>query len=505
MAVSQAIPITRHPYADGSYKKMLIDGQWVDAASGKKFETLNPATGEVLATVAEGDAEDINRAVAAARRAFEGPWSRVKPFERQNLLLKLADLVEKNFEELSQLDTLDMGAPISRTRGNRLRVLGMLRYYAGQATSIHGETIENSLPGEVFSYTLKEPVGVVGAIIPWNGPLGASVWKIGPAIATGCTVILKPAEEAPLTSLRLAELCMEAGIPAGVVNVVPGFGETAGAALASHPGVDKVAFTGSHVTGQSIVRASAGNLKRVSLELGGKSPDIVFADADLDAAVPGAAMAVPGAAMAVFANSGQICSAGTRLFVESKIYDEFVGRVAEFGKKLNVGNGLDPNTQIGPLVSQQQLERVSGYLDIGQKEGAKALAGGARLTEGALSKGYFVPPTVFANVQDNMRIAQEEIFGPVISAISFKDSDDLIKRANATTFGLGSGVWTTNVSKAHQVAKSLRAGSVWVNCYQAMDPAVPFGGYKMSGYGRESGKQHVEEYLNVKAVWVETA
>ena len=281
--------------------------------------------------------------------------------------------------------------------------------------SIHGETIENSLPGEVFSYTLKEPVGVVGAIIPWNGPLGASVWKIGPAIATGCTVILKPAEEAPLTSLRLAELCMEAGIPAGVVNVVPGFGETAGAALASHPGVDKVAFTGSHVTGQSIVRASAGNLKRVSLELGGKSPDIVFADADLDAAVPGAAMAV-------FANSGQICSAGTRLFVESKIYDEFVGRVAEFGKKLNVGNGLDPNTQIGPLVSQQQLERVSGYLDIGQKEGAKALAGGSRLTEGALSKGYFVPPTVFANVQDNMRIAQEEIFGPVISAISFKDS-----------------------------------------------------------------------------------
>jgi aldehyde dehydrogenase (NAD+) len=337
MAVTQAIPITRHPYADGSYKKMLIDGQWVDAASGKKFETHNPATGELLATVAEGDAEDINRAVVAARRAFEGPWSKVKPFERQSLLLKLADLVEKNFEELSQLDTLDMGAPISRTRANKLRVLGMLRYYAGQATALHGETIENSLPGEIFSYTLKEPVGVVGAIIPWNGPLGASVWKIGPAIATGCTVILKPAEEAPLTSLRLAELCMEAGIPPGVVNVVPGYGETAGAALASHSGVDKVAFTGSHITGQSIVKASAGNLKRVSLELGGKSPDIVFADADLDAAVPGAAMAV-------FANSGQICSAGTRLFVESKIYDEFVGRVAEFGKKLQVGNGLDPNT-----------------------------------------------------------------------------------------------------------------------------------------------------------------
>src|SRR5436190_8298165 len=339
MAVSQAIPIARHPYADGSYKKMLIDGKWVDAASGKHFQTHNPATGELLATVAEGDAEDINRAVAAARRAFEGPWSRFKPYERQGLLLKLADLVERHFDELSTLDTLDMGAPISRTRGNKLRVLGMLRYYAGQATALHGETIENSLPGEIFSYTLKEPVGVVGASIPWYSPLTASVWKIGPAIATGCTVVLKPAEEAPLAPLRLAELCLEAGVPPGVVNVVPGYGETAGAALASHPDVDKVAFTGSHITGQSIVRASAGNLKRVSLELGGKSPDIVFADADLDAAVPGAAMAV-------FANSGQICSAGTRLFVESKVYDEFVGRVAEFGKQLQVGNGLDPNKRI---------------------------------------------------------------------------------------------------------------------------------------------------------------
>src|SRR5882757_10787071 len=382
MAMPQTIEAVRHPYANGEVKRMLINGEWVRAASGKTFESRNPATGDLLATVAEGDAEDINRAVGAARAAFEGPWSRVKPFERQALLLKIADLVEKHYDELSLLDTLDMGAPVSRTRGTRQRVLGMLRWYAGMATSIHGETIENSLPGEYFSYTLKEPIGVVGAIIPWNGPLGASIWKIGPALATGCTVILKPAEEAPLTSLRLAELCMEAGIPPGVVNVVTGYGETAGAALASHSDVDKVAFTGSHVTGQSIVKPSAGNLKRVSLELGGKSPDIVFADADLDAAVPGAAMAV-------FANSGQICSAGTRLFVEQKVYDEFVGRVAEYGKKLQVGNGLDPNTQIGPLVSKDQLERVSGYLDIGQKEGAKALAGGSRLTEGALSKGYF--------------------------------------------------------------------------------------------------------------------
>ena len=498
MAQAQTIPFTRHPYADGGNKKMLIDGQWVSAASGKTFETRNPATGELLATVAEGDKQDIDRAVAAARRAFEGPWSKFTPYERQNLLLKFAELVENHFDELSTLDTLDMGAPLSRTRAGRQRVLGMLRFYAGQAVSIHGETIENSLPGEIFSYTLKEPVGVVGAIIPWNSPLTASIWKIGPALATGCTMVLKPAEEAPLTSLRLGELAMEAGVPPGVVNVVPGYGETAGAALAAHPDVDKVAFTGSHLTGQAIVRASAGNLKRISLELGGKSPDIVFADADIDAAVPGAAMAV-------FANSGQICSAGTRLFVEQRIYDEFVGKVADFGKSLRVGNGLDPEVQIGPLVSEEQLTRVTGYLETGRKEGAAAVAGGQRLTEGNLGKGYFVPPTVFANVRDDMRIAQEEIFGPVISAISFKDPDELVKRANATNFGLGSGVWTRDVSKAHKFAKAIRAGSVWVNCYQTMDPAVPFGGYKMSGYGRESGIQHVEEYLNVKAVWIKTA
>ncbi|WP_421992520.1 aldehyde dehydrogenase family protein [Roseococcus sp.] len=491
------VRVTRHPFLDGKLKRMLIDGKWLEAASGKTFETFNPATGELLATVAEGDAEDIDRAVAAARRAFEGPWSRVKPFERQNLLLKLADLVDKHFDELADLDTLDMGAPMSRTRGSRLRAVGMLRYYAGQTTAIHGETIENSLPGDIHSFTLKEPVGVVGAIIPWNGPLTATIWKIGPAIATGCTVVLKPAEEAPLTPLRLAELCMEAGIPPGVVNVVPGYGETAGAALSAHRDVDKVAFTGSHVTGQKIIQASAGNLKRVSLELGGKSPDVVFADADLDAAVPGAAMAV-------FANSGQICSAGTRLFVERKIYEEFSQRVADFGKTLKVGDGRDPEVQVGPLVSVEQLERVTGYLSIGRQEGARPLSGGERLTEGALSKGFFVPPTVFADVKDDMRIAQEEIFGPVISAIPFDDIEEVIGRANRTGFGLGSGLWTRDVTKAHKLAKAIRAGSVWINCYQAMDPAVPFGGYKMSGYGRESGKQHVEEYLNVKSVWIKT-
>jgi aldehyde dehydrogenase (NAD+) len=479
------------------HKQMLIDGRWVDAVSGKTFESRNPATGELLANVAEGDAEDINRAVAAARRAFNGPWKTWKPFERQQLLLRIAELVDRDFEELSTLDTLDMGAPISRTGGGRRRVLGMLRWYAGQATAQHGETIENSLPGDYFSYTLKEPVGVVGAIIPWNGPLAATIWKIGPALATGCTSVLKPAEEAPLTPLRLGELLLEAGVPDGVVNVVPGYGETAGAALAGHMDVDKVAFTGSHLTGQKIIQASAGNLKRVSLELGGKSPDIVFADADLDASVPGAAMAV-------FSNSGQICSAGTRLFVERRVYDEFVGRVGEFSRGLKVGNGLDPATQIGPLVSEQQLDRVTGYLAAGKREGARTVAGGERLTGGDLDRGYYVPPTVFADVNDDMSIAREEIFGPVISAIPFEDINEVIERANATPFGLGSGVWTRDVGKAHRLARAVRAGSVWINCYQAMDPAVPFGGYKMSGYGRESGLQQMDEYLNVKAVWIKT-
>ena len=486
-----------HPFLDGKPKQLLIDGKWVPAASGKTFETISPIDGASLAEIANGGQEDINRAVEAARKTFEGPWRKTSPFDRQAMLLKLADLVEKDFDNLAVLDSLDMGAPIGFTGGRKNRNVGLLRYFASSVMMFHGDTTENSLPGEFFTYTLKEPIGVVGAIIPWNAPLSAAIWKIGPAIATGCTVVLKPAEEASLSPLRLGELVMEAGIPPGVINIVTGPGETAGAALAAHMGVDKVAFTGSHVTGQKIVQASAGNLKRLTLELGGKSPDIVFADADLD-------IAIPGAGMGVFINSGQVCSAGTRLFVERPIYDEFVERVADFGSKLKVGPSLDPETQIGPLVSSTQLDRVTSYLDTGKSEGARAVSGGARITQGDLASGFFVQPTVFADVNDDMKIAQDEIFGPVLSTFTFDDMDDLVKRANSTMFGLGSGVWTRDVNKAHKMAGAIRAGNVWVNCYGAMDVQMPFGGYKMSGYGRESGRESLDAYLQTKAVYIKT-
>jgi aldehyde dehydrogenase (NAD+) len=484
-------------FIDRGDKQILIDGRWVNSLSGETFETFNPATGKVIARVAKCSTADVDLAVAAARKAFEGEWSRVKPYDRQLILLRLADLIERNFDELAMLDTLEMGSPVSRAPWIKRRALSLLHYNAGMATQIGGETIENSAAGDIFSYTLREPVGVVGAIIPWNSPLTSTIWKISPAIATGCTLVFKPAEEASLTSLRVAELAMEAGLPAGVLNVVTGMGDV-GAAIVEHRDVDKIAFTGSTETGQRIIRASAGNIKRLSLELGGKSPDIVLADADLDAAVPGAALGV-------FSNTGQICSAGSRLFVERKIYDEFVGRVAEFAEKMKVGNGLDPNVQIGPLVSKKQLERVTGYMAAGKNEGAALVTGGAQLTEGDLASGYFVPPTVFKDVSDTMTIAREEIFGPVVSAIPFDDLDEVVRRANDTPFGLGSGIWTRDVGKAHRLARAVRAGSVWVNCYQVMEPNVPFGGYKMSGYGRESGREHLEAYLNTKAVWINMA
>jgi aldehyde dehydrogenase (NAD+) len=494
MTVAQTPVALRQPI-DGHHRQMFVDGAWADARSGRTMETRNPATGAVIATVPRGDREDVELAVAAARRAFDGPWSRYKPYERQVLLLRIADLFEKHWEEISRSDTTDMGMPIVRTRANRNRVIGMLRYYAGMATSLHGETIENSLPGEIVSFTRKEPVGLVGAIIPWNAPTAASIWKIGPALASGCTVVLKPSEEAPLTPLLIADIMNEAGVPPGVVNVVTGTGAEAGAALAEHMGVDKIVFTGSTATGQSIVRASAGNLKRVSLELGGKSPVIVCADADLD-------KAVPVAAMSVFANSGQICIAGSRLFVERSIHDEFVARLAAYARGLRIGDGIDPATEIGPLVSEKQLQRVASYLEAGTAEGATLVTGGTRLMEGELAAGNFVAPTVFAGVSDDMRIAREEIFGPVISALPFDTLDEAIGRANNTPYGLAAGVFTQNLATAHQLSRKIRAGSVWVNTYHAIDPAMPFGGYKMSGYGREGGAEHLDEYLNTKGVFI---
>jgi phenylacetaldehyde dehydrogenase len=476
-------------------RKMLINGKWVEAASGQTFATYNPATGEVLAHVAEGNHEDIDRAVKAARNAFEtGRWPQLTPSERGRAIWKLADLLEENLEEFAELESLDNGKPLKIARVADVPLaVDLLRYMAGWATKIEGNTIPISVPyapgAKFLAYTLREPVGVVGQIIPWNFPLLMAAWKLGPALATGNTVVLKPAEQTPLTALRLGELIQEAGIPDGVVNIVPGYGETAGAALSAHPGVDKIAFTGSTEVGKLILQAAAGNLKKVSLELGGKSPNVVFADVDLDTAIAGAASAI-------FFNHGQCCCAGSRLYVENKIFDKVVEGVAEHAKKINVGSGQEPDTDMGPLISAEQLNRVCGYLESGFSEGAKAVVGGGRHGD----KGYFVKPTVLVNTNEKMKVVQEEIFGPVVTAIPFHDPSELITQANDSVYGLAAGIWTRDIQKAHRLASQLRAGTVWINCYNIFDAALPFGGYKQSGWGREMGHEVLEQYTEVKAV-----
>ena len=476
--------------------QLFIDGQWVDAISGKTFTTPNPATGENLAEVSEADKADIDKAVNAARRAFEGKWSKMSARDRGRILYKLSKLIEEHSAELAALETADNGKPIKESTYVDLpQVAENFEYFAGWATKIEGETIP--VPGQMFNYTLREPVGVCGQIIPWNFPLLMAAWKLAPALAAGNTVVLKPAEQTPVTAMELGKLIQEAGFPEGVVNIVPGFGETAGAALAAHPGIDKIAFTGSTEVGKLIARAAAENLTKVSLELGGKAPNIVFADADMD-------QAVNGAMMGIFFNQGQVCCAGSRLFVEEKVKEEFLGRLKERASRINVGDPMDKSTQMGPQVSEEQLTRIKSYVDIAQKEGATMLAGGkSPALEGAFQKGYFFQPTIFSDVKNQMRVAQEEIFGPVVSVITFRDEDDLIKQANDTIFGLSAGIWTRDITRAHRFAKEIKAGVVWINTFNMFNAASPFGGFKQSGYGREMGKHALEMYTHVKSVWVD--
>ena len=476
-----------------SANKLLINGKWVDAASGKTFPTINPSTGEVITRVAEADAADVDKAVAAARAAFDkGPWRKKMTAAQRGLLMnKLADLIEKHAEELAQLEALDNGKPYHVALGADLPLtIACYRYYAGWADKIQGKTIP--VQGRYFTYTKHEPVGVVGQIIPWNFPLLMQAWKLGPALATGCTAVLKPAEQTPLSALRVGELILEAGFPEGVVNILPGYGPTAGAAISRHMDVDKVAFTGSTEVGHLIMKdAAESNLKRVTLELGGKSPNIVFADANMD-------QAIEGAHFALFFNQGQCCCAGSRLYVEEKAYDEFVEKSVERAKKRTVGNPFDKNTEQGPQVDQDQFNKVMSYIDIGKKEKAKLMAGGGRVGD----KGYFIEPTVFADVHDDMKIAQEEIFGPVMSILKFKDIDEVVERANKSLYGLAAAVWTTDITKAHAIADGVRAGTVWVNCYDVFDAAAPFGGFKQSGIGRELGEYGLANYTEVKTVTV---
>ena len=471
--------------------QLLINNRWVDSASGKTFPTVNPSTGEEICQVAEADAADVDKAVSAARAAFDGPWRRMAASERGKLMNRLADLIEKNADQLARLEALDNGKPYQVAKSADLPLtIACYRYYAGWADKVQGKTIPIS--GDYFCYTRLEPVGVVGQIIPWNFPLLMQAWKLGPALATGNTVVMKPAEQTPLTALRVGELILEAGFPEGVVNLLPGYGPTAGAAIAWHHDVDKVAFTGSTEVGHLIMEAAAKtNLKRVTLELGGKSPNIVFADADMD-------QAIEGAHFALFFNQGQCCCAGSRLYVEAKCYDEFVEKSVTRAKNRTVGDPFDPKTEQGPQVDDAQFEKVMSYIAAGKQEGASLLAGGNRVG----NRGFFIEPTVFGDVKDDMKIAREEIFGPVMSILKFKDLDEVVERSNRSEYGLAAAVWTRDIGKAHAIANKVRAGTVWVNCYDVFDAAAPFGGFKQSGMGRELGEYGLQQYTEIKTITV---
>jgi acyl-CoA reductase-like NAD-dependent aldehyde dehydrogenase len=473
-------------------KKLLINNQWVDATSGETIESRDPATEAVISHIPAGNARDVEAAVAAARAAFEsGPWHTMLPKQRAQLLWRLSDMFESRIEEFAALETFDNGAPLALTRHMMQTGIDALRYYAGMATKIYGQTSEISNEmGDFHAYTRAEAVGVVGIITPWNAPLTVVCNKIAPALAAGCTCIVKPAELTSLTTLRFGELILEAGFPAGVVNIVTGLGTVAGAAMGTHLGIDKISFTGSTAVGRRLVEAAAGDFKRLTLELGGKSPLIIMDDADLS-------LAIPGAAMAIFGNSGQVCFAGSRLYIHDKIYDAVVAGLAQAGSALKLGNGFDPDTHLGPLISGPQRDKVMNYIDLGTREGGEIVVGGQRHGE----QGYFVQPTVFANTKPDARIASEEIFGPVLVANRFTNVDDMVTLANATRYGLGSGIFTQHLSTAHGIAKRLRAGNVWINCYGVLDASMPFGGFKESGWGREFGPEGIEPFLEKKAVY----